>query len=129
MIKEKLENEKDEEGNLIWEEQQKYLKQAIINDTNDSNFPNTLIEKLVNTFYNEESHGTHFVLFNPEEQLLNIISSSKKEDNEEEAQFLRSSLLAFTNIFSEEKLQLDYEIPIYSDVGRRDFLTDRKSVV
>jgi hypothetical protein len=119
---ENLDKEEDEDGNQIWEERQIDLKNSIIENTEDANFPDSLFEKLVEPLYGEKSHGTHFILFNPEEQLLNIISSTKGTDDEE-AKFLRSSLLAFTNTFSENKLQLEYEIPIYSDVGKRDFLT------
>lgn len=118
-----LEIEEDSEGNVVWEERQEELRESIINDINRAEIPTTLFDQYISSLYREKSHGTHFLLFNPEEQLQNILTSTKKDNNEEEAQFLRSSLLAFTNIFSENKLELDYEIPIYSEIGKRNFLT------
>lgn len=114
--------EKDEDGNLIWEEKQAILKETIINDTNTAVFFNSLIEKQIVPFFLEKSHGTQFILFNPDQQLSNIISSTQDSDDEE-SKFVRSSLLAFTNTFSKNKLSLEYFIPIYSEIGKRDFLT------
>lgn len=119
---ENLSIEKDDEGNLIWEEKQEELRETIIENTKNATFSTSLIEKIIEPFYNEKSHGTQFLIFNPEEQLLNIITS-ERDTNDEEAKFLRSSLLAFTNTFSKNKLPLEYSIPIYSEVGKRDFLT------
>lgn len=117
-----LDIENDEEGNAIWEKQQEMLKHDIKLDTKNAPFPDFLIDSHINPLMNKDAHGTHFILFNPEELLLSIISA-EKDTNNEEARFIRSSLLAFTNTFSEKKLELSYELPIYSKIGERDFLT------
>lgn len=114
--------ETDEEDNPIWEKQQETLKLNIKQDVKNANSPDFLIETHIDPLLPKEAHGTHFILFNPEEQLLSIISSDK-DTNNEEARFIRSSLLAFTNTFSENKISLSYEIPILSSIGKRDFLT------
>ena len=111
----------DQNNNIIWEKKQSILKETIIHDTKYAKFPESFIKSYIIPLLKEEAHGTNFILFNPEDQLLNIISTGK-EINNEEAKFLRSSLLAFTNVFSTKKISLDYEIPIYSDIGKRDFL-------
>jgi len=117
-----LELDKDEEGKPIWEKQQENLRDSIKQDTDNADFPDFLLDSHINPLINNKSHGTYFILFNPEDQLLSIISK-EKDTNNSEARFLRSSLLAFTNTFSENKLPLSYEIPIYSEIGKRDFLT------
>lgn len=117
-----LDLEKDEEGNPIWEKQQETLKLNIKQDVKHADIPDFLIDTHISPLLQKDAHGTHFILFNPEEQLLSIIST-EKDTNIEEARFLRSSLLAFTNTFSIKKLPLSYEIPIYSEIGVRDFLT------
>jgi signal transduction histidine kinase len=117
-----FEIENDDDGNLIWEERQEVLKEIIFTDTKNAIFYDSLVEKQIIPFYGEKSHGTQFILFNPEEQLINIISSTNDTDGEE-ARFIRSSLLAFTNTFSKKKLLLEYSISIYSEIGKREFLT------
>lgn len=113
----------DDEEKPIWEGKQIKLKEDIITDTDNAILPSFLLDDEFINLFEDKTHGTIFIIFNPDSQILDIISDSNSSEKTD-AEFVRGSLLAFTNTFSENKLPLEYEIPIFSsDIDKRDFLT------
>lgn len=110
---------------VIWEESQLYIKKTIESDieniklgltkqaeTQCSNVKQIEKIQLPDFFYKdilsklleiETSHGTSFVIFNPDMQLINITTHVDEEDNLEDVDFFRNSMAGFVNTFKEKK--------------------------
>jgi len=113
---------KDIDGNPIWEKTQISLKDRIIKSTTKVQLPEFFeTEILSNIIDLVDDHGTKFVIFEPEEQILNLIGTADNNDNE----FVRTSLAGFTNQFKEKKdrLPISTSFPIHRETGNdSDFL-------
>ena len=107
---------------VIWEQSQMYIKQSLESDIeniklgliNFTEIQTKQTEKiqLPEFFYKdilsklldlEDSHGTSFVIFNPDMQLINITTHVDEEDNIEDVDFFRNSMAGFVNTFKEKK--------------------------
>lgn len=125
-----FEKEKQENGDLIWEKgEQEQKKQAIISSLNSLTLPDFFIEELVSDLTNiKEAHGTKFVIFNPEEQIVNLtnITSESEEENENDIDYVLKSLSGFTNQFKEKTLPLEITFPVHDLVGNDWDLLQRK---
>ena len=110
---------------VIWEQSQLHLKQSIESDieniklgliktdeTQCLEIKQTEKIQLPDFFYRdilskmldvEDSHGTYFVIFNPDIQLINITTHVDEEDNVEDVDFFRNSMSGFVNAFKEKK--------------------------
>lgn len=110
---------------VIWEKSQLYIKQSIESDIENiklslikpSETPRLEIKQtetiqLPEFFYKdilsklldvETSHGTAFVIFNPDAQLINISTHVDEEDDVEDVDFFRNSMAGFVNTFKEKK--------------------------
>lgn len=73
------------------------------------------ILEICKQFAEKESHGTKFVVFEPEEQLVNLVNRSDQEDDVNDTEFVRTSLVGFANQFeSESKRQpINCSFPIH----------------
>ncbi len=115
---------KDSDDNPIWEISQQKLKTDIIDSVNSVVIPHFFEGELLNNLLNiNDAHGTKFIIFNPIEQLLNILNSDEDRDRINDAQFVRSNLAGFTNQFKENRLQVNTSFPIHKKIGNDyDFL-------
>ncbi|WP_175632357.1 ATP-binding protein [Pedobacter ghigonis] len=113
---------KDVAGNQVWEESQIPLRDLIITTTTAVELPNFFENEIVNSLIDVlDDHGTKFIIFKPEEQILNLISAEDNNDNE----FVRSSLAGFINQFKDKKdrLPINSSFPIHREIGNdSDFL-------
>lgn len=109
---------------VIWEKSQFYIKQSIISDldnlkcglvkTTETQCPQIKDTNIIQLpkFFNkdilgklldiESAHGTTFVVFNPDMQLINITSHVDEEDDVNDVDFVRNSLAGFVNTFKEK---------------------------
>ncbi len=73
------------------------------------------ILEICKQFAEKESHGTKFVVFEPEEQLVNLVNRSDQEDDVNDTEFVRTSLVGFTNQFESEskRLPINCSFPIH----------------
>lgn len=121
-------NEKEEDLNekLIWEKSQHKLKDAIIESINkieiEDFFKNQFLEDIISL---EADNGTKFIIFEPIEQITNLVK--KDDDNINDNEFIMSSLSGFTNEFKNKKTsKVNTQIPIFqSDGSSYDFLTSK----
>ena len=107
------------------------LKGKIISDCNELNIPNYLIEERISELIREptKSHGTQFIIFKPEEQLIQLrdfIKSTGKDNTDSTSEsYTVSTLAGLFNQFKEESQKDKTHFWIYenNDTGRYDLLT------
>ncbi|MEO6685908.1 MAG: ATP-binding protein, partial [Dyadobacter sp.] len=116
-----------------WKDQKK-IKDEIINDCNDLQIPRFLITERISKLLEEpvKSHGTQFIIFQPDNQLIELRDFIKTTDKDYTDStsiiYTVSTLAGLFNQFKNE-LQEDYtHFWIYenSETGRYDLLTLRK---
>lgn len=122
-----FEEEKRSKESVIWEESQQQLKTEIITSINNIELPEFFeVQFLDDIISIDEENGTKFIIFEPIEQITNLIK--KDDDNINDNEFIISSLSGFTNEFKNKINKINTEIPIYkSDDGVFDFLTSKGS--
>lgn len=113
---------KDADGNPIWEQSQHTLRDGIIRDSKQllipSYFEGEVLEGMLNA---KNDHGTKFVIFNPDVQILELIDDNPDSTGKE---VLRSSLVGFTNQFKKNPLPIETVFPIHKELGNDyDFFT------
>lgn len=119
-----LEVLKDSDGKQIWEKEQLKLKDKILKSVNDIVIPEFFNEEILSSLISQkEDHGSKFVIFEPEEQILSLLNSDSENNDSE---FVRSSLAGFTNPFIDNKLPIKTSFPIHKTTGSDyDFLTSK----
>lgn len=124
-----FEKERDEKGNLIWEEgKQLELKSDIKNSIINSKIPDFLSEKLLLDLLDiDNNNGTKFIVFEPIDQIVDL--TKKDEDGLGERNFVISSLSGFTNDFIKDNKIVETSIPIFkeTDNDEIDFLNSQGS--
>jgi hypothetical protein len=113
---------KDPDDKPIWEGSQEALKNSIVSDSERLFIPAYCgIELLKGMLNTKNDHGTKFIIFNPEDQILDLITNDPDSVGKET---LRSSLVGFTNQFKENPLPIETAFPIHQQVGNDyDFFT------
>lgn len=114
----------------FWSEQLS-LKESIVNDTQNIVLHDFLIDDFVQPLLSSESHGTTFIIFNPDQQLLALAKDAdKKEDLEPEYRDsineLRSGLNGLFNVFKHEIQTIKTNFYIVSESGKYDFISSRE---
>lgn len=116
-------------GELIWEEEQQNLKNRIIESTKKLVLPSFFEEEFITPLIDlNNSHGTKFIIFEPEEQIEKLpnIDSQSEEDNENDLDYVLKSISGFLNEFTENKLPLNVTFPIHKTIGHDyDFLQSK----
>lgn len=117
------------EKKVLWESDQDLLRNTIIKSTENIVIPDFFEQEILNSFVETDSHGTKFIVFEPEEQIVNLVYDTEKEDDQNnDNRFIRSSLVGFTNLFKpeSERLPIKTSFPMHIDsaepVGRDFFL-------
>lgn len=85
------------QNEALWVEQQE-LKNTILNDVEPLCVPQVVIDEILPLFYNDDYHGTTFVVFRPNEQLLELAEFTPTEDSDSALE-IRRSLSGIFNIF------------------------------
>ncbi|UOY08307.1 ATP-binding protein [Muricauda sp. SCSIO 64092] len=112
----------DVDGNPIWEKSQNVLRDSIIQDSKKLSIPSYLDNELLEGMLNPKNdHGTTFIIFNPEQQILELIDDDPDSIGKE---VLRSSLVGFTNQFKKNPLPIETAFPVHKEIGNDyDFFT------
>ena len=105
------------EEKILWESNQDSLRNTILKSTENIIIPGFFEQEILNSFVDINSHGTKFVIFEPEEQIINLVSDSEKDDGVNDSSFVRTSLVGFTNQFQpkEERLPVVCRFPVFKD--------------
>lgn len=119
---ENFEKVQDLNGKPVWEESQRMLRENIINVTKKLELPVFFSDEILADIVDiNDDNGTKFVIFNPEQQIIDLLNPDP-DDNYSE--FVRSSLAGFTNQFKTDPLPLETKFPIHRAIGDDyDFLT------
>ena len=101
-----------------WDESQNQLKKQIVESIDSVQLPVFFESQIIKDLYNDDAHGTKFIIFEPEEQIINIINQTNREDSVyEDSDSVRMSLVGFTNLFkpTSERLPVQCSFPVYKD--------------
>ncbi|HEY5593260.1 MAG TPA: ATP-binding protein [Paludibacter sp.] len=117
-----LEKHKDVDGNLIWEKSQENLRNEIVFSVNSIKLPTFFEKEFISDMVNLlDDNGTKFIVFEPEDQILNLIDSGSDSnvDDTNDSNSVRSSLVGFTNVFKKEEdsLPITTKFPIHKEFG------------
>lgn len=122
---EKVENIKN------WKDQLS-LREEIINEINEIELPSFFNDEILEAFKKRESHGTSFIIFNPDYQLVELAKYSDKNDRpdyvENSINQIRTTLNGLFNVFKEEKDNslIKTTFLIKSETGEYDFISSRE---
>lgn len=105
------------EEKILWENNQDSLRNTILKSTENIIIPSFFEQEILNSFVDVNSHGTKFVIFEPEEQIIKLVSDSEKDDRVNDSDFVRTSLVGFTNQFQpkEKRLPVVCKFPVFKD--------------
>lgn len=117
----KEELEKNLSNDEAWKEQE-HTRSIIKDSIYNVEFADTLFEKHISCFFDDSYHGTTFLIFEPNDQLLdlNIIDNGNPTDSALE---MRRSLSGIYNLFVGEP---DFKVSfnIYTDAGYYNIIND-----
>lgn len=125
---------KDEERNekiiTQWYDQLD-LREQIISENEKIQLPDFFEDEILIDFKNPESHGTKFLIYNPDEQLLELAKYADKIDRpdyvESSINEIRATLSGLFNVFrKEENNNIKTSFFIKSDLGEYDFISSRE---
>ncbi|NOR44835.1 MAG: ATP-binding protein, partial [Candidatus Delongbacteria bacterium] len=118
-----LENLNDIDSN-IWDEQVE-LKKSIQDDLKSLIIPNFINEEVIEKFCNLENHGTLFVVFTPNEQLLDFSNKDYiRFKNNSSLIYLRSSLSGLHNDLKNPEKDFNTNFLILDASGKYDLIED-----
>jgi hypothetical protein len=112
----------DADGNPIWEQNQLKLKKEIEESVRSAVIPSFFEEEILFDLLDiGDDNGTKFLIFEPIEQILSLLNTDEENNDSE---FVRTSLAGFTNQFVEDTLPVETSFPIHKEIGRdSDYLT------
>ncbi|WP_293888604.1 MULTISPECIES: ATP-binding protein [unclassified Sphingobacterium] len=118
----------DKEFNLdrqpIWENNQKELRDHIINETTKTLIEEPILDFAIKWFEKSKYNtGTIFLTFNPIDQIIDLFE--RDDDGLEDRKFVVSSLTAFTNPYKKLNFNINSSFLINSGEGPIDLLTSR----
>lgn len=114
-----------------WKDQQE-IKENIIADCKNLSVPEFIVEDIVSDFFKSptKSHATKFIIFKPEQQLLELRNFTKNDENEDyrddiSINYTVSTLVGLFNLFKTEnpEHQTHFWISEKSETGKYDLLT------
>ncbi len=99
----------------LWESSQESLRTTIINSTENIKIPDFFEQEILNSFVESDSHGTKFVIFEPEEQIVHLVDNIDGDDEVNDSNFVRTSLVGFINQFKPEsdRLPVKCKFPVH----------------
>lgn len=101
----------------FWESSQELLRTTIIESTKSITIPEFFEQEILNSFVEAGSHGTKFVIFEPEEQIIHLVDNIDGDDEVNDSNFVRTSLVGFTNQFQPEsdRLPVVCKFPVHKE--------------
>ncbi|WP_319500342.1 ATP-binding protein [uncultured Draconibacterium sp.] len=127
-----LKNEDRNEKILTQWYDQLDLREEIISENEEIELPDFFEDEILIDFKNPESHGTKFLIYNPDEQLLELAKYADKKDRpdyiESSINEIRATLSGLFNVFKkeEENNKIKTSFFIKSDTGEYDFISSRE---
>jgi len=117
-----FEKTSDAQGNAIWEEEQITLKNKIVSFSESLTTPSFFEEELVSGLLDiPSSHGTIFIIFQPEQQIIDL---NRDYEEKRENDFVLKSISGFTNKFTNTPLPISVTFSIHKTIGNDyDLLT------
>ena len=105
-------NTKDE----VWKDQQE-IKDRILNSIENIQVPEFFEDDILKRLSAADAHGTLFMVFEPEEQIIKLVKDNDKEDDVNDTEFVRTSLAGFTNQFkpTSKRLPVTCKFLIHKD--------------
>lgn len=99
----------------FWESSQESLRKTIIKSTKSITIPDFFEHEVLNSFVDSDSHGTKFVIFEPEEQIIHLVDNVDGNDEVNDSNFVRTSLVGFINQFKPEsdRLPVKCKFPVH----------------
>lgn len=96
-------NTKDE----VWKDQQE-IKDRILKSIENIQVPEFFEDDILKRLSAVDAHGTFFIVFEPEEQIIKLVKDNDKEDDVNDTEFVRTSLAGFTNLFKPKSDRLPF---------------------
>src|SRR5258708_12558379 len=120
-------NERDDP----WHEQMS-LKKTIVSDTESlsvsSFFDEEILKPIINS--SKESHGTKFIIFNPDPQLIllrhSVADKREVESDASTINYIRSGLSGVFNVFKYDRIKYQTHFWINDENGTYDFIDKRE---
>lgn len=105
-----------------WSEHEE-LKKEILDELNNVKLTKEFIMDDINNITESDMHGTTFIIFNPNEQLLDFKNSVMNPIKDELIDnYLRTSLVGFYNAFKEKQPDFNVHFYIYDNKGKYDVI-------
>lgn len=130
-----LEDRDDKERHKIirsqWNDQLDLRKQ-IISENTKFELPVFFNDEILSSFRKPESHGTKFLIYNPDEQLIELAKYADKKDRpdyiENSINDIRATLSGLFNVFRKSNIQSEIKTSFYikSNSGEYDFISSRE---
>ncbi|WP_099290455.1 ATP-binding protein [Butyricimonas sp. Marseille-P3923] len=106
-----------------WQDQTEQME-VMQEDINNLFIPDFINKEIVSDFFSTEYHGTTFLIFKPNEQLLELADNYKNIDDESDAiTEIRRSLSGIYNVFLEDP-DFTTVFNIYDSGGRYNIIND-----
>lgn len=109
-------------SDFTWNGQEE-LREQIISDVTNFSLPESLIIEFTSLFQAKSNHGTKFIIGNPNEQLLDLISYSPLEDSSNAVLEIQRSLTGIFNIFKDVP-DFSTAFNIYTETGKYNIISD-----
>lgn len=93
------------------------LREEICKEISSLIIPKDIEEDLFTTFFDKECHGTHFVIFQPNEQLMGITKTGS-DSSDTVLNYIRSSLTGITNNFKADSQIFQTDFIVKSEYKR-----------
>ncbi|MEL4308943.1 ATP-binding protein [Joostella sp. CR20] len=116
-----FDKEYDDNDIPIWTGKQLELKFDIISETKSADIEEPIKQDINKFFSSEDAHGTLFLIFNPLDQIIELLE--KDDDGLEDREFVISSLTGFTNPFKENHIEISTKFNIHKGFETYDLLT------
>ncbi|MGJ1225342.1 ATP-binding protein [Sphingobacterium siyangense] len=112
------------DGQPVWENNQRELRDQIINETNKTLVEEPILDFAVKWFEKSKYNtGTIFLTFNPIDQIIDL--SQTDDDGLEDRKFVISSLTGFVNPFKEVGFRINSTFLINAEQESFDLLNSR----
>lgn len=105
-----------------WSEQ-KAVADKIIDDVRGVQIPSIIKKEIVKSFFDDNYHGTSFIVFTPDEQLVDLGRQDVFAEDSDKIREIQQSLSGIYNLFI-DKPDFSTEFVIYDNTGTRNIIKD-----
>lgn len=104
-----------------WNEQES-LHQKIVNSVSFINVPKVIEKEIEELFLQQDRHGTRFLIFQPDEQLLDLAYYNANDDDNSTLTELKRSLSGIYNLFKQQEPDFKTVFNIRNENGNYDII-------